>query len=129
MGICIMTVVPIGPLTLPELVEAVNASTGWNMTLEELLVVKDRDTALSRLFNLREGMTRTDDRLPPRVFEPLASGARAGRKLDPDEFQKALQVYYREVGWDEEGVPTAPTLQQLELDWAIPILEEIEKLS
>jgi len=120
-GMCIFCAKPLGPLTLPELVDLINASTGWDMTLDDLVLVKDRHTALSRLFNLREGMTQTDDALPSRMFEPLASGPRKGSRLDPEQFRQAVRTYYREAGWAEDGIPTDETLDRLGLDWAKPI--------
>jgi len=127
LGMCIFCAQPVGPLTLPELVDLVRASTGWDLSLEDLLRVKDRHTALSRLFNLREGMTRADDVLPRRMFEPIASGPREGQRLSPEEFRQAVQTYYQEAGWDEEGFPKEETLRALDLDWALPILAEVKK--
>ncbi|MGQ9585599.1 MAG: aldehyde ferredoxin oxidoreductase family protein [Anaerolineae bacterium] len=124
-GMCVFCVKPLGPMTLPEMVELVNASTGWDTTLEELELVKDRHTTLARLFNLREGMTRADDALPPRMFEPIQSGPLKGSRLSPEAFRQALQAYYREAGWDENGIPTEGTLHRLGLDWAKPILDKV----
>lgn len=125
LGMCIFCAQPIGPLTLPELVDLVRASVGWDVTLEELVLVKDRHTAMSRLFNLREGMTCADDALPRRMFEPIASGPKEGKRLSPEVFRQALQWYYEEAGWDEEGMPKEETLRALDLDWALPILQEV----
>jgi len=124
-GMCIFCAQPLGPLTLPELVDLINASTGWKVTLDDLVLVKDRHTALSRLFNLREEMTQADDALPPRMFEPLASGPQKGSRLDPEQFRQAVRTYYREAGWAEDGIPTDETLNRLGLDWAQPIAARV----
>ncbi|MGQ9457267.1 MAG: aldehyde ferredoxin oxidoreductase family protein [Anaerolineae bacterium] len=127
LGMCIFCAQPLGPLTLPELVDLVHASTGWDLSLEDLLRVKDRHTALSRLFNLREGMTRADDVLPRRMFQPIGSGPREGHRLLPEEFRQAVQTYYQEAGWDEEGIPKEETLRALDLHWALPILAAVKR--
>jgi aldehyde:ferredoxin oxidoreductase len=55
-----------------------------------------------RRFNLREGLTRADDRLPPRFHkEPLKSG----HIITEEELSHMLADYYRQRGWDEEGRP------------------------
>ncbi len=45
-----------------------------------------------------------DDNLPKRLLsEPHSDGPSAGVTVELDAM---LPVYYRERGWDEEGVPT-----------------------
>ncbi len=51
--------------------------TGWDITPEEMVTTAHRGLTLARLFNLREGMTRADDRLPARFSDPLPE-ARGG---------------------------------------------------
>jgi aldehyde:ferredoxin oxidoreductase len=57
---------------------------------------------LIRRFNLREGLTPADDRLPPFLHRPLAD---TGKVITPAEMEALLQDYYRLHGWDERGVP------------------------
>jgi aldehyde:ferredoxin oxidoreductase len=40
-----------------DIIEALRAATGWDITLDELQQVGERATNLARLFNLREGFT------------------------------------------------------------------------
>lgn len=61
-----------------------------------------------RRFNLREGLTRADDRLPDRFHrEPLKSG----KVITPEEMSEMLADYYRLRGWDEEGRPPCKDLK------------------
>ncbi len=117
-GMCDFVGTPIGALTLERLRDYVNAATGWDMSLFELLKVGERAHTMARLFNLREGFTMNDDSLPDRMFEPLQNGALKGKALDRDEFIRARQIYYQMAGWDEQGVPISGRLAELGLSWA-----------
>ncbi|TEU05193.1 aldehyde ferredoxin oxidoreductase, partial [Candidatus Bathyarchaeota archaeon] len=74
---------------------------------------------IERMFNLREGFSRKDDRLPERYFEeptPIGLPIVRGKKIDRDKFEKMLDEYYALHGWDENGVPKKETLEGLGLD-------------
>lgn len=114
-GMCDFVGQPIGELTLDKLREYVNAATGWDLSLVELLKVGERANTMARLFNLREGFDAADDVLPSRMFEPLQNGALVGKALDRKEVDSALQLYYQEAGWDTQGVPTDTKLTELHL--------------
>ena len=114
-GLCDFVGIPIGDLKLEGLRDFVNAATGWNMSLFEMVKVGERANTMARLFNVREGFTAADDTLPSRLFEPLQNGALAGVALDRDAFDRALQFYYQMAGWDEHGVPTPAKLAELGL--------------
>ena len=117
-GMCDFVGIPIGALKLKQLCDYVNAATGWDMSLWELLKVGERANTMSRLYNLREGFTAADDNLPQRIFEPLQNGKLAGKAIDPQEFSQALKLYYQMAGWDDNGVPTTGKLAELDLLWA-----------
>ena len=96
--------------------EMVRAVTGWDMTTDELERVGERIVNLERLFNVREGVRRGDDRLPWKVMhEPIPDGPSAGMFCPPDELAAMLDQYYALRGWDADGVPTAPRLAALGL--------------
>jgi aldehyde:ferredoxin oxidoreductase len=91
----------------------VNAVTGWNASQDEMVTTAHRGLTLARLFNLREGFTRADDRLPARFSEPLPKHA----GLTREQQDKIVTDYYVEYGWDPEtGVPTADTIRRLEIE-------------
>jgi len=81
------------------------------------LKVGERHSAMARIFNLREGFSLKDDGLPQRLFEPLEGGALKGRRIDPQEFEKALKTYYQMMGWDDHGIPLESKLEELDLGW------------
>ena len=115
-GMCDFVGMPIGSLKLAELCDFINAATGWDMSLFELLKVGERANTMARIFNNREGFTATDDTLPPRLFKGLNNGKLQGVAIDPEELHKSLQIYYGMCGWDADGVPTAAHLAELNLD-------------
>jgi aldehyde:ferredoxin oxidoreductase len=104
---------------MEELAGVIAGVTGWDFGVEELLAVGERTVNLQRAFNAREGLTREQDTLPARMFEqPLQGGATDGVALDRDEFDAALDEYYRQARWDQaSGNPTRPTLEGLDLGW------------
>ena len=118
-GMCNFAGAPIGAIRLNKLVEYVQAVTGWDVSLWELLRASDRSSTLYRVYNLREGIGADQDTLPPRLFEGLQNGPLQGERVDPDAFERAKKVYYEMSGWDATtGVPLASTLTSLDIDWA-----------
>jgi aldehyde:ferredoxin oxidoreductase len=106
------------PWRFTEYVELLNAVTGWDTSMHELVLVAERALSLARVFNLREGLTASDDRLPERFFKPQTSGFLSNTAVDRDELSRAIRTYYGMMGWDEEGVPRLETLQYLNVGWA-----------
>ena len=118
LGVCNFVAGPVWALTLPKLVEVVQAVTGWETSLWELMKVGERTVNMARVFNLREGFGRKDDTLPERLFEPLESGTLQGKGIDRREFEDLLTLYYEAMGWDpKDGVPTRGRLAELNLYW------------
>ena len=69
---------------------------------------------LERCFNLREGFSRADDRLPRRMLaEPLRGGPCDGEVFRNPE--GVVDEYYAARGWDRNGIPTKATLERLGL--------------
>ena len=102
------------PISLEEYAEFVAATTGQTFTLEEWAQAADRIETTIRLFNVREGLTRQDDTLPPRLLEePLPDGPARGQLFGREGLGQMLDEYYALRGWDEEGVPLLETLQRL----------------
>jgi aldehyde:ferredoxin oxidoreductase len=92
--------------------DILNAVTGWGVTPEEMVTQAHRGLTLARLYNLREGMSRADDRLPARFAEALPKHG----GLTDDQLEAIVTDYYVEQGWDAAtGVPTDATIRELEL--------------
>ncbi len=119
LGICNFVSVPIHAMTFPRLVEAVSAVTGWDTSLFEILRVSERSNVMSRIFNYRQGFAAKDDRVIRRWLEKMPTGPLKGRRIEPEEFQTALQLYYEMSGWNQAGKPTLGKLVELDLDWLV----------
>lgn len=103
-------------LELDDYAEMIQAATGWDVTGRELLLAGERVNTLQRLFNLREGLTAADDRLPDRVRQVPSFGRYAGEKRCAiADYEGMLAGYYEARGWDEEGCPKKETLCRLGL--------------
>ena len=99
-----------------ELWQLVNAATGFDYaTVREFEMVGERINTLARVFNVREGLARSQDTLPARnLAQPLqGSGPAKGHVVELDPM---LDEYYSLMGWDQNGVPTQAQLKELELD-------------
>ncbi len=119
LSICNFCSVPIHAMTFAKLVEAVQAVTGWDVSLFEIMQASERSLVMSRMFNVREGFGAADDRVISRWYQQMPSGPLAGHKIDEPEFRKAIDLYYDISGWDKNGVPTTGKLIDLELDWLV----------
>lgn len=119
LDVCIFTFEPVRTFKVNHLVQIVKAVTGWDTSLWELMKAGERATTLTRCFNLKHGLKPEDDRLPDRLFEGLQAGLLKGSKLDRQEFQQAVRLYYEMMGWDSQsGVPTEGKVYELGLAWA-----------
>ena len=103
--------------------DLVQAVTGWDVTMHELVQVAERTLALARIFNLKAGFTAEDDWLPPRFFQPQTSGALSETSVNPVELRAAIKTYYEMMGWNQEGVPTVGTLNRLSIGWAAKFIQ------
>jgi aldehyde:ferredoxin oxidoreductase len=100
--------------------EALNAITGWDLKVEDLLLAGERMNNLCRCFNAREGVTRKDDILPPRFTEdPLPDGPSKGQCVTKEQLEDMLNNYYDFRSWDRKtGIPTVAKLRELDLGFA-----------
>ena len=91
--------------------------TGWDMTAEELQLAGERINNLKKQFNIREGWSRDDDTLPPRVFdEVLPTGVAEGVGLSRQDLDMMVQSYYEARGWREDGTIPAAKLKEMGLE-------------
>lgn len=102
-----------------ELLQMIQAVTGWDVTMEELQQVGERRLNMLRAFNAREGIDREQDKLAEKMFKKaLQGGPSDGIAVDREQFEVALDEYYRQNDWDvETGAPTRHKLESLELGW------------
>jgi aldehyde:ferredoxin oxidoreductase len=89
-------------------------ATGYEYTLNDLLLLGERSWNLKRMINSRLSPTGVDDSLPECFKVPLAEGGAAGY-VPP--FDEMLLAYYEERGWDSDtGMPTTKKMRELGLD-------------
>ena len=94
--------------------ELLNGASGWDMSPQELHEAFERGLTMARLFNLREGMSADDDRLPDRLHEPLRLGPLKEHVLPREDIRSYVQSYYSDHGWDPEyGLPFRDTVAHL----------------
>ncbi|MFC2152665.1 aldehyde ferredoxin oxidoreductase family protein [Bacteroidota bacterium] len=110
MGVCIFTSFALNPIHYANMMTSV---TGVKIDSIELLKIGERIWNLEKLFNLREGLTRKDDSLPPRLLnEVFESGHSKGIKVN---LEPLLDKYYALRGWDNNGIPSNEKLKELDL--------------
>ena len=109
---------------LDQLVDAVHAITGWEVTVDELLRAGERRVNMLRAFNAREGLTRGADFLPKKLEKPLAGGKSDGKFVTVEEIEQAKDMYFEMAGWDvKTGNPTREKLEELDIGWVADLLE------
>ena len=124
-GLCYFGPTPRSFIQVDEVVNALRAATGWDITTQEVMQIGERATNLARAFNVREGFTRQDDVLPERLHQPLENGTLAGAAISKTEFENAMTHLYRLKGWDPETTaPTRTKLRELEIEWVADLLEK-----
>ncbi|TET08770.1 MAG: aldehyde:ferredoxin oxidoreductase [Candidatus Thorarchaeota archaeon] len=105
------------PLSHDQNISLLNGATGLNYDVESISIFGQRIETLTRLFNNREGVSRKDDVLPPRLWESETHGPAKGMKsfIDQDDFERSLDKYYELLGWGMDGIPTRKTIEKLGL--------------
>jgi len=112
------------PWSMQQKADLVRAATGWDVSDHELFKVGERALTLARVFDVREGFTVDDDRLPERSYGPTTNGPLAEGGIDRELLREAVQTFYGMMGWDREtGVPHPTRLQELDVAWAIDCLK------
>jgi len=96
--------------TYPRLLEA---ATGQTMSWHDLATLGERIWNLEKLFNLKAGLTRADDRLPAKCMEPVLGPTSQSASIEESKFEAMLDEYYQLRGWDLSGIPTKQKLAEL----------------
>ncbi len=100
-------------LSFTEILELMNAATGFAYTAETLMEAGYRIYHLKRLVNHRLGLRAGDDSLTERMREPARDGEPAGI---PIEFDSMLERFYALMDMDpERGIARAERLESLGL--------------
>jgi len=117
-GLCILFSVrnllrPTLDLQPDGILDYLNAVTGADYTMDELLKAGERILNAERLFLINAGFSAKDDTLPSRLTqEPLPDGPAKGKVCHLEEM---LEEYYQGRGWTESRIPTEAKLKELGL--------------
>jgi len=96
-----------------HMLEWLNCATGWDMDLKEFLKCGERNINLQRMINVRRGISRKDDILPPKI---LTHRRQDGTEGTLPHLGLMLAEYYAYQGWNDEGIPTREKLTELGLE-------------
>jgi aldehyde:ferredoxin oxidoreductase len=93
-----------------ESAELLRAVTGWEVSAAGLRDVSRRVVNARKLLNVREGWTRAEDTLPPRLLADDDANGLSRSRLDG-----LIAAYYRERGWSPNGRPPEQLRESLGL--------------
>ena len=85
-------------ITWKDLQEIIKSACGLSLKKEELKTIASGITNLARNFNLREGVTKKEDKLPRRFFREVLQ--ETGKTIQPEDLEVMLKEYYQLRGWD-----------------------------
>jgi len=85
----------------------ISSGAGIDMDEAGLSQVIKRNRTLVRAVNIRRGMRRMDEEPPEDHW----------KKRFPELEEKLLDEYYKFKGWNNQGIPTKESLQELDLDY------------
>jgi aldehyde:ferredoxin oxidoreductase len=98
-----------------HLPDFLNTVTGSTHSLDDLLKIGERIANIRQAFNIREGVTTKDYKLPGRILgqPPLPDGPTAGRTVDADTLRRE---FFQQMDWDPDtGKPSKAKLTELGL--------------
>ena len=85
----------------------ISSATGIDMDEDRLTQIAKRNRTLVRAVNVRRGLRRADEKPPEDHW----------KKRFPELETKLLDAYYKFKGWNNQGIPTKESLQELSLDY------------
>jgi len=100
------------PFSDGDILGMLNFSTGFELSLNEMMRLGERVWLLKRGINNLLGVTKADDRLPGRILTALSEGGAAGSKPD---LELMLKEFYPLRGLSEQGRPEREKLESLGL--------------
>jgi benzoyl-CoA reductase subunit BamB len=92
----------------------ISSGAGIDMDETKLTQIYNRTRNLIRAINVRRGLRRADEKPPEDHW----------RKRFPELEQNLLDNYYKFKGWDNDGIPTKKTLQELDMATVAEDLEQ-----
>jgi aldehyde:ferredoxin oxidoreductase len=118
MGACWFAMNPSQRDGYASMVDALNATTGWSVTLDDALDAGHRSILLQSIFGTQRGWKAEDDWIDvgPRFLEPIPDGKYEGFTI-AEFLPDLIMEYYRVSSRDQmTGRPYHETLQRLGLE-------------
>ncbi len=112
-GLCQFGYVSLDASALPEFL---NLVTGWNHSMDDLLKIGERVANIRQAFNVREGISLSDLKMPNRLVgrPPFEAGPTAGRQVD---METMARDYLVAMDWDPDTAkPSKRKLLELGLE-------------
>lgn len=85
----------------------ISAAVGFDLDEEGLKKIYRRNRNLVRAINVRRGLRRADEQPPQDHW----------KKRFPELEKQLLDAYYKFKGWDNDGIPTKESLEELDLGY------------
>src|SRR5210317_229199 len=95
------------PYHIHNIPKFLSAGAGFDMDEDKLSKAAKRYRTLVRAINIRRGVRRKDEKPPEDHW----------KKRFPELEKELLDTYYEYKGWNEEGIPTKESLDELGLDF------------
>ena len=92
----------------------ISSATGIDMDEAGLKQIYKRNRTLLRAVNVRRGLRRADEKPPEDHW----------KKRFPELEAQLLDAYYKFKGWDNQGIPTKESLEELDLAYVAEDLEQ-----
>ncbi len=92
----------------------ISSATGVDIDEAKLWEITTRNRTLLRAVNVRRGLRRADEKPPEDHW----------KKRFPELEAQLLDAYYKFKGWDNQGIPTKKSLQELDLAYVSEDLEQ-----
>jgi aldehyde:ferredoxin oxidoreductase len=86
-----------------ELATMIKAVTGLELDRKRMKSIANSISGATRRFNIREGLTPEDDKLPKRFYKEVLPETQ--KIITEEEMGRLLKDYYKVRGWDEKGIP------------------------
>jgi len=101
------------PYHIHNLPHIISDATGLDIDEAKLWEITRRNRNLIRAINVRRGMRRKDETVPEDHW----------KNRFPEYEAELLDRYYKLKGWDNQGIPTKESLQELDLGYVSKDLE------
>ncbi|HOV89721.1 MAG TPA: aldehyde ferredoxin oxidoreductase N-terminal domain-containing protein [Syntrophorhabdaceae bacterium] len=92
----------------------ISAAVGFDLDEEGLKKIYKRNRSLVRAINVRKGLRRADEQPPQDHW----------KKRFPELEKQLLDAYYKFKGWDNDGIPTKESLEELDLGYVAEDLKQ-----